>query len=101
MQGVFLIMIKNKKIYIVLLVFIVLCIVMATLILKKEKEIKFKEENLIFECSKSTEENGILLTLSKKMYDNGKEIKQIYSDFNGDDNESYIVLYDGNEVFYE
>lgn len=51
--------------------------------------------------------NGFILKLTEGYNDNpeslrfGKEIKKIYSDFNGDDNESYIVLYDGNEVFYE
>ena len=29
-----------------------------------------------------------------------KKLK-IYPDFNGYDDESYIVLYDGNEAFYE
>ena len=51
--------------------------------------------------------NGFILKLTEGYNDNpeslrfGKEIKKIYPEFNGDDNESYIVLYDGNEAFYE
>lgn len=51
--------------------------------------------------------NGFILKLTEGYNDNpeslrfGKEIKKIYPDFNGNDDESYIVLYDGNEAFYE
>lgn len=64
-----------------------------------------KEVKTIIQYISST--NGLILKLIDGYYDNqetlrfGKEIKQFYPDFNGDDNESYIVLYDGNEIFYE
>ncbi len=68
---------KNKKKYIILLVCIIICVLLVSLFLINEEDVEFTEENLIFDCSKSTEANGVTMKIFKKMYQNNKQIKLV------------------------
>ena len=68
---------KNKKNIIIISCIVIVALVLVILLLINNKHNVSNEEKLILECSKSTEVNGFAMTLTKKMYTVGDEIKYV------------------------